>query len=306
MKTLIVLLGPTGVGKTALSLYLAKQFQTPIISSDSRQFYKDLIIGTAAPTAAELQEIKHYFVGTLNLTDYYSASQFEEDVIRLLASLHETHDTVLMSGGSMMYIDAICKGIDEIPTIDDSLRNNLKELFEREGLEPIRQRLKILDPVFYKQVDLQNHKRVIHALEICLMSGKPYSSLRTNTIKKRPFQIIKIGLMREREELYERINQRVDTMMEQGLLQEACSLYPFRHLNSLNAVGYKELFEYMDGNYTLVEAVEKIKQNTRIYSRKQMTWFKRDKEITWFHPDEKKAIINHIRQLSDPIAQSFS
>jgi tRNA dimethylallyltransferase len=298
MKTLIVLLGPTGVGKTALSLDLAKQFQTPVISSDSRQLYKDLVIGTAAPTAAELQEVKHFFVGTLDLTDYYSSSQFEEDVIRLLATLHETHDTVVMSGGSMMYIDAVCKGIDEIPTIDDKLRNDLKELFDREGLEPIRQRLKILDPVFYKQVDLQNHKRVIHALEICLMSGKPYSSLRTNTTKERPFQIVKIGLSREREELYERINNRVDNMMEQGLLQEARSLYPHRHLNALNTVGYKELFDYMDDNCTLAEAVEKIKQNTRIYSRKQMTWFKRDKEISWFHPDERKAIFNYIYQFS--------
>jgi tRNA dimethylallyltransferase len=300
MKTLVVLLGPTGVGKTALSLHLAQQFQTPIISSDSRQLYKDLPIGTVAPTTAELQEVKHYFVGTLNLTDYYSASRFEEDVIRLLASLHETHDTVIMSGGSMMYIDAICKGIDEIPTIDDKLRNELKELFEREGLDPIRQRLKILDPVFYKQVDLQNHKRVIHALEICLMAGKPYSSLRTNAIKERPFQIIKIGLSREREELYERINSRVDTMMEQGLLQEARAVYPHRHLNSLNTVGYKELFDYLDGNGTLAEAVEKIKQNTRIYSRKQMTWFKRDREITWFHPDEGKAIVDYICRVSEP------
>ncbi|MDR2086392.1 MAG: tRNA (adenosine(37)-N6)-dimethylallyltransferase MiaA, partial [Dysgonamonadaceae bacterium] len=292
MKTLIVLLGPTGVGKTTLSLRLAKQFQTPVISSDSRQLYKELVIGTAAPTAAQLQEVEHFFVGTLNLSDYYSASQFEEDVIRLLASLHETHDNVIMCGGSMMYIDAICKGIDEIPLIDDSIRNNLKELFEREGLEPIRQRLKILDPVFYKQVDLQNHKRVIHALEICLMSGKPYSSLRTNATKKRPFQIIKIGLNREREDLYARINHRVDAMMTQGLLQEARTVYPHRHLNALNTVGYKELFEYMDGNCTLSEAVEKIKQNTRIYSRKQMTWFKRDKEITWFHPDEETAILD--------------
>jgi tRNA dimethylallyltransferase len=279
---------------------LAKQFQTPVISSDSRQLYKDLVIGSAAPSAAELKEVKHYFVGTLNLTDYYGASQFEEDVIRLLASLHETHDEVIMCGGSMMYIDAVCKGIDEIPTIDDKLRNDLKELFEREGLEPIRQRLKMLDPVFYKQVDLQNHKRVIHALEICLMSGRPYSSLRTNATKQRPFQIIKIGLIREREDLYARINSRVDAMMVRGLLDEAASLYPHRHLNALNTLGYKELFDYMDGNCTLDEAVEKIKQNTRIYSRKQMTWFKRDKEITWFHPDDRGAIENHIRQVCEP------
>jgi tRNA dimethylallyltransferase len=294
VKTLIVLLGPTGVGKTELSLKLAGKFDSPVISADSRQLYKDLVIGTAAPSAADLQKVKHYFVGTHCLTDYYSASQFEEDVIRLLDELHETHDAVVMAGGSMMYIDAVCKGIDEIPTIDDNLRNDLKELFQKEGLESMRQQLKILDPVFYKQVDLQNHKRVIHALEICLMTGKPYSSLRTNKIKERPFRIIKIGLAREREELYERINLRVDTMMEQGFLQEARSLYPDRHLNALNTVGYKELFEYMDGACTLPEAVEKIKQNTRIYSRKQMTWFKRDREIAWFHPDHEKEINKYI------------
>jgi tRNA dimethylallyltransferase len=264
VKTLIVLLGPTGVGKTELSLKLAGNFDSPVISADSRQLYKDLAIGTAAPSAADLQKVKHYFVGTHHLTDYYSASRFEEDVMRLLGGLYETHDVVIMSGGSMMYIDAVCKGIDEIPAIDDSLRNDLKEQFEKEGLESMRQQLKILDPVFYKQVDLQNHKRVIHALEICLMTGKPYSSLRTNKIKERPFQIIKIGLAREREELYERINLRVDAMMEQGFLQEAQALYPNRHLNALNTVGYKELFEYMDGVGTLPEAIEKIKQNTRI------------------------------------------
>ena len=294
MKNLIVLLGPTGVGKTELSLDLAKKFNSPIISSDSRQLYKDLVIGTAAPTAAELQQVKHYFVGNLELTDYYSASQFEEDVMNLLADLHQTHDTVIMSGGSMMYIDAVCKGIDEIPTIDEELRKELKDLFDREGLEPICQQLKMLDPIFYNQVDQKNHKRVIHALEVCLMAGKPYSSLRTNKAKERPFRVIKIGLVRDREELYDRINRRVDVMMEQGLEQEARSVYPLRHLNSLNTVGYKELFDYFDGNCDLAFAVEKIKQNSRIYSRKQMTWFKRDKEITWFHPDEKRNILTKV------------
>ncbi|GHS97516.1 tRNA dimethylallyltransferase 1 [Bacteroidia bacterium] len=296
MKTLIVLLGPTGVGKTELSLRLAEKFNAPVISADSRQFYKDLIIGTAAPTAAELQRAKHYFVGNLELADYYSASQFEEDVIRLLSELYETQDTAIMSGGSMMYIDAVCKGIDEIPTIDETLRAEIGVLFEKEGLEPIRQQLKLLDPVFYNQVDLQNHKRVIHALEICLMSGRPYSSLRTNSVKERPFRIIKIGLTRDREELYDRINRRVDQMMEDGLLEEARKVYPSRHLNSLNTVGYKELFQFLDGEDTLDFAVEKIKQNSRIYSRKQMTWFKRDKEINWFHPDNIKGILKRCSQ----------
>ena len=284
--TLIVLLGPTGVGKTALSLTLAEQLNSPVISADSRQFYQALPIGTAAPTKEELERVQHYFVGNLQLADYYSASQFETDVLRLLADLFQNHETILMSGGSMMYIDAVCKGIDDIPTIDGQLRADLKELYEKEGIDSIRNQLKLLDPVFYKQVDLQNHKRVIHALEICLMAGKPYSSLRKNEKKQRPFKIIKVGLQRPREELYERINRRVDEMMTQGLLEEARAVYPFRHLNSLNTVGYKELFNYFSGEWTLDFAVEKIKQNTRIYSRKQMTWFKRDTEIRWFYPDE--------------------
>ena len=296
MKSLVVLLGPTGVGKTELSIRLAEHLQCPIISADSRQLYKDLPIGAAAPDADDLQRVPHYFVGNLELTDYYSASQFEEEVIRLLWELHQQHDAVIMSGGSMMYIDAVCKGIDEIPTIDEELRNELKQRWEQEGLEPIRAQLKILDPVFYKQVDLKNHKRVIHALEVCLMTGKPYSSLRTNQVKKRPFQVVKIGLKRDRDELYERINHRVDRMMEQGLQEEARKVYLYRHLNSLNTVGYKELFQYFDGAWSLESAVGKIKQNTRIYSRKQMTWFKKDPEIQWFHPDEADAILAFLQQ----------
>ncbi|MCC8145905.1 MAG: tRNA (adenosine(37)-N6)-dimethylallyltransferase MiaA [Bacteroidales bacterium] len=295
MSSLIVLLGPTGVGKTELSIQIAHKFNSPIISSDSRQIYKDLVIGTAAPTAEELSLVQHYFIGTLNIEDYYSASQYEEDVLKLLQELHQKHDSILMTGGSMMYIDAVCKGIDEIPTIDAVLRKEIFDLYEKEGLEPIQQQLKLLDPVFYNQVDLKNYKRVIHALEVCRMTGKPYSSLRTNTIKERPFKIIKIGLKREREELYERINHRVDQMMENGLLNEAKKLYPHRSLNSLNTVGYKELFQYFDGTWTLDFAVEKIKQNSRIYSRKQMTWFKRDKDIHWFHPEEKNKIFRFIK-----------
>ncbi|GHU78616.1 tRNA dimethylallyltransferase 1 [Bacteroidia bacterium] len=293
-KTLIVLLGPTGVGKTALSLNLAKHLNSPVISADSRQFYQALPVGTAAPAKAELEQVQHYFVGNLQLTDYYSASQFETDVLCLLEDLYQNHDVLLMSGGSMMYIDAVCKGIDDIPTIDEKLRADLRELYEKEGIEPVSNQLQLLDPVFFKQVDLQNHKRVIHALEICLMSGKPYSSLRKNEIKQRPFTIVKIGLQRDREELYGRINGRVDEMMAQGLLEEARAVYPFRDLNSLNTVGYKELFNYFSGEWTLDFAVEKIKQNTRIYSRKQMTWFKRDGEIRWFHPGEEKAIFRYV------------
>ena len=297
MKSLVVLIGPTGVGKTELSLDLAEKLHSPIISCDSRQLYKGLPIGTATPTREQLQRVKHYFISTLDLTDYYSASQYEEDALTLISQLHISHDTLLMVGGSMMYIDAVCKGIDEIPTVDENLRKELFELYETEGLTPIRNQLKLLDPVFYHQVDLKNYKRVIHALEVCLMTGKPYSSLRTGTKKERPFKIIKIGLKRDREELYERINRRVDEMMENGLLEEARSVYPLRSLNSLNTVGYKELFQYFDGHWTLEFAIEKIKQNSRIYSRKQMTWFKKNEEIAWFFPSEYNLIIKHISYL---------
>ncbi|MDH6307759.1 tRNA dimethylallyltransferase [Dysgonomonas sp. PFB1-18] len=286
MKQLIVLLGPTGVGKTALSIDLAEYYKSPIISADSRQFFKGLEIGTAAPTPVQRSRVPHYLVGMLNVTDYYSASEFEQDALNLIIQEHKTHDTVIASGGSMLYIDALCNGIDDVPTIDENLRKDVYKLYEEEGLEPIRAQLKALDPEFYNEVDLKNYKRVIHALEVCLMTGKPYSSFRTKTKKPRPFKIIKIGLMREREELYARINQRVDEMIEAGLLQEAEQFYPQRHLNSLNTVGYKELFKYIDGEWTLDFAIDKIKQNSRIYSRKQMTWFKRDEEIHWINLSE--------------------
>lgn len=286
MKKLLVLLGPTGVGKTELSVSLAEYWGCPIISADSRQLYKGLSIGTAAPTETQLSRVPHYMVGTLDIEEYYSASEFESDSLKMISELHQTNDILIVSGGSMMYIDALCKGIDEVPTIDENLRKELYDRYEKEGLEPIRSQLKILDPVFYDQVDLKNYKRVIHALEVCLMSGKPYSSFRTNTVKQRPFEIIKFGLMRNRDELYQRINVRVDKMMEDGLLAEAEKFYPFRVNNSLNTVGYKELFKYLDGDWTLEFAVEKIKQNSRIYSRKQMTWFKRNASINWINLSE--------------------
>ncbi|GHV14238.1 tRNA dimethylallyltransferase 1 [Bacteroidia bacterium] len=286
MKTLIVLLGPTGVGKTALSINIAEYYRSCIVSADSRQFFKGLEIGTAAPTAEEKSRVRHYLVGMLDVADYYSASEFEQDALSIIEEEHKSQDVVVASGGSMMYIDALCKGIDDVPTIDEKLRQEVYALYEREGLDPIRSQLKMLDPDFYNEVDLKNYKRVIHALEVCLMTGKPYSSFRTNTKKYRPFNIIKIGLTRNREELYGRINRRVDTMMAEGLLDEAGKYYPQRHLNSLNTVGYKELFKYLDGEWSLEFAIDKIKQNTRIYSRKQMTWFKRDKEIHWINLSE--------------------
>ncbi len=294
MNSLVVLLGPTGVGKTELSLRLAEYFHTPIISSDSRQVYKELPIGTAAPTPEQLARVKHYMVGTLSLTDYYSASQFEEEVMALLLQLHVEHSTVLMTGGSMMYIDAVCKGIDDIPTVTPEIRKAVYDQYEAEGLAPLLEELRLADPEHYAFVDHCNYKRVLHAVEICRLTGKPYSSFRTNSRKERPFRIIKVGLMRDREELCERINARVDQMMADGLLEEARKVYPFRHLNSLNTVGYKELFMYLSGEWSLDFAVEKIKRNSRVYARKQMTWFKRDPEIEWFHPDEEDKIIESI------------
>lgn len=296
MNSLITLLGPTGVGKTELSLKVAERFNSPIISSDSRQLYRDLPIGTAAPTPEQQARVKHYFVGTLNLTDYYSASQFETDVLALLEQLHATIPHVVMTGGSMMYIDAVCKGIDDIPTVTPEIREAIYQQFAQEGLAPILEELKAADPKHYEEVDRQNYKRVIHAVEICRMTGKPYSSFRTNTRKSRPFQIIKVGLTRDREELYDRINRRVDVMMEEGLLEEARSVYPYRALNALNTVGYKELFNYFSGEWTLDLAIEKIKRNSRVYARKQMTWFKHDPEIHWFHPDEEEAIFQFLTQ----------
>ena len=301
MNTLIVLLGPTGVGKTELSLRVASHVGSPIISADSRQLYKELVIGTAAPTAEQLARIKHYFVGTLSLTDYYNASQFEEEVLLCLENLFPSTSNVVMTGGSMMYIDAVCNGIDELPTVSQEIRTNLMKRFEVEGLDPIREDLKRLDPQHYNEVDLNNYKRVIHALEICLMTGRPYSELRTNTKKTRPFRIIKIGLTRDREELCDRINARVDQMMRDGLLEEARHVYPYKHLNSLNTVGYKEMFNYLDGEWPLDFAIEKIKRNSRVYARKQMTWFKRDKEINWFHPDNIQGILTFLdEQLKRP------
>ena len=295
-KTLIVITGPTAVGKTALCLDIAQHFGIPIINADSRQIYKELKIGTASPTSEQLQLVPHYFVGSLSLTDYYSASLFEQQVLEILSRQFREHDFALMAGGSMMYIDAVCDGIDDIPTVDDVTRETLKRRLAQEGLEALVEQLKELDPEYYAIVDRQNPRRVVHGLEICLMTGKTYTSFRKREKKERPFRIVKIGLNRPREELYDRINQRVDQMMQQGLLEEAKALYPMRQMNALNTVGYKELFDYLDGRWPLEEAVERIKGNTRRYARKQLTWYKKDPQIRWFHPDEKEQIISYISQ----------
>ena len=295
---LFVLIGPTGVGKTELSRSMAEFLNTPIFNADSRQIFRNLPIGTAAPTAEQQQRVKHYFVGTHSLTDYYSAAQYEADVLAALDRHfnQEGHQNALLTGGSMMYIDAVCKGIDDIPTVDDETRRILMDRYEEVGLEQLNQELKVLDPEYYNIVDHKNPKRVIHALEICYMTGKPYSSFRTNQPKERPFEIIKIGLRRDREELYERIHLRVDEMIRQGLIDEVKRVAEYRHTNALNTVGYKEIFNYLDGTWDLVTAIEKIKQNTRIYSRKQMTWFKRDTSIHWFHTDDHNGINELITQ----------
>ena len=295
MPTLIVITGPTAVGKTALTIELARHYGTPVINADSRQVYQELKIGTASPTDEQLQQARHYFVGTKSIGDYYNASMYEQDVMALISRL-SPRSPYLLSGGSMMYIDAVCNGIDDIPTIRDDIRTELKRRYQEEGLDALCEELRRLDPEHYAIVDRKNHRRVIHALEICLQTGKTYTSFRTRQKKERPFHVLKIGLNRPREELYNRINARVDAMMQQGLLEEARLLYDFRQANALNTVGYKELFDYLDGRWTLAEAVERIKGNTRRYARKQLTWFKRDPQVRWFHPEEKEQILKYIEE----------
>jgi len=295
-KKLIVITGPTAVGKTDLCLEVAESLRVPIINADSRQLFRDLKIGTAAPTEEQLARANHYFVGTLGISDYYSASMYEQDVMKLLEELFQESDYALLSGGSMMYIDAVCNGIDDIPTVDDVTRETLKRRLAEEGLEALVEELHRLDPEHWEIVDRQNPRRVIHALEICIMTGQTYTSFRKAEKKARPFDIIKIGLNRDREELYNRINCRVDQMMADGLLDEVKRMNAYRNVNALNTVGYKELFNYLDNVWTLEEAVERIKGNTRRYARKQLTWFKRDTEMRWFHPDDKQMIKTYISQ----------
>ena len=295
-KTLIVVTGPTGVGKTEATLRLAEHFGVPVINADSRQIFAEIPIGTAAPTAAQQARVHHYFVGNHHLDDYYSASLFEEDVLKII---NEASSKVsLLSGGSMMYIDAVCKGIDDIPTIRPEVRQEMMQLLESEGLEKMCELLHEWDPEHWAVVDRNNPRRVIHALEICKQTGRTYTSFRSNTIKERPFNIIKIGLNRDRETLYQRINQRVLQMIDDGMIEEAQRVYPKRMLNSLNTVGYKELFEYLDGLTTLDEAIFKIQSSTRRYARKQLTWYKRDAEMTWFSPDNIEEILNYLSTIS--------
>lgn len=293
-KTLFVILGPTGVGKTELSLEIARRLSVSIINADSRQIYAELPIGTAAPTEEQQKRIKHYFVGNHHLQDYYSASMYEEDVMNLLNEQFQTNDYALLTGGSMMYIDAVCKGLDDIPTVKDEIRELYKQRLQAEGLPKLLEELKEVDPEHYNIVDHNNPRRVVHALEICKQTGKTFTSFRTNIKKERPFNIVKIGLNRPREEMYERINNRVIEMMKEGMLNEAKEVYKYKELNSLNTVGYKELFAFFDGTIPYEEAVRQIQSNTRRYMRKQLTWFKRDAEITWFNPEEAEKILEFV------------
>lgn len=293
--TLIVVTGPTAVGKTALCIDIAKHYGIPIINADSRQIYRELRIGTATPTEEQLRNVKHYFVGSISIDDYYNASMYEQDVLALLNQFKQS-PIQLLTGGSMMYIDAVCNGIDDIPTVREDIREEMKRRYVEEGLEALCEDLKRLDPEHYAVVDKQNHRRVIHALEICYQTGTTYTSFRKQEKKQRPFQIVKIGLNRDREELYQRINQRVDQMMADGLLDEVKSLQDKRSNNALNTVGYKEMFTYLDGTWSLEEAVKRMKGNTRRYARKQLTWFKRDEEMRWFHPQQQEEILKYISQ----------
>ena len=285
-NTLIVITGPTGVGKTRVAIEIAQHLGCEIINADSRQIFREIPIGTAAPTAEEQALVKHHFVGIKNLHEYYSAAQFEADVLALLPSLFARNGVAVMCGGSMMYIDAVCNGIDEIPTISDEIRNAVAEKFRTEGLESMLAELQMLDPEYFEIVDKNNSKRVVHAVEICRQAGVPYSQLRTGEHKSRPFKIVKIGLNIEREQLFDRINRRVDAMIEQGLEQEARKVLPLRHLNALNTVGYKEMFAYFDGTMDFVTARERIKKNTRVYAKKQITWFAKDSSMKWLIPEE--------------------
>lgn len=304
--TLIVILGPTAVGKTELTLSLAEHYACPILNCDSRQIYRDMRIGTAAPTQEQLDRVRHYFVGQLNLDEYYSAAKYEQEVLQLTSELFKTHNTLILSGGSMMYIDAVCNGIDDIPTVDEEVRATLAKRLQEEGLEKLLAELRLADPEHYDFVDHKNAKRVVHALEVCYTTGKPYSSFLTRKTLRcgasttqtadRPFRILKIGLERQREELFARINSRVDDMINSGLLHEAMTLLPHRHENALNTVGYKEMFNVLDGTWELPMAIERLKKNTRVYAKKQMTWFKHDTGVTWFHPNDKDGIIKHINE----------
>lgn len=286
IKSLLLILGPTGVGKTELSLRVAEHFGCPIVNCDSRQIFRGIPIGTAAPTAEEQARVKHYFIATRELEEDYNAGQFERDAIALLDDLFKSHDVVVMTGGSMLYADAVCHGLDDLPAVPPDIRTQVQRGYEEKGLYWLQTEVQRLDPAYWEEVDRQNPARLMHCVELCLTIGKAYSSLRTNTRRERPFRIVKIGLERPRALLYARIDERVKQMIAEGLVEEARAVYPKRALNSLQTVGYRELFAYFDGEYDLDRAIELIQQNTRHYAKRQLTWFRRDKEIVWLNAEE--------------------
>ena len=293
-NTLFVLLGPTGVGKTDLSISIAQRLGCSIVSCDSRQIFRQMNIGVARPSEVQLSAVNHHFIATLSVEEHYSAGQFELDAIPIIEAEIARYGNALMVGGSMLYIDAVCRGIDDIPSIDPEIRQSVRNIYEEQGIEEVRRRLRLLDPQHYREVDLRNVKRMLHAIEVSLQAGRPFSELRTNTQKKRSFRIVKIGLRRPKEELYDNINLRVDKMVAEGLIEEARSLVKYRRLNSLNTVGYKELFGYFDGDYDLEEAIRLIKRNTRHYAKKQLSWFAKDSSILWFEPEDRQGVFQAI------------
>lgn len=294
-KQLIVIVGPTAIGKTALGIQLAKHFNTEIVSADSRQFYQELAIGTAKPTADEMDGIPHHFINSHSINEDYNVSDFEKDALNQLTELFIKKDRAIVVGGSGMYVDALCYGMDEgMPDPNEAIRADLQAILDREGLLPLQEKLKELDPEFYAQIDLQNANRLMRAIEVCLITGQSYASLRKGVIKERPFEVVRIGLLMDRIELYERINKRVDLMVSAGLVAEAKGVLPYRNHNALKTVGYRELFSYFDGDISLDEAIEKIKVNSRRYAKRQLTWFKKDKNTQWFMPKQLQEIVNFI------------
>ncbi len=295
-KFLIVIAGPTAIGKTSLGISLARLFNCPVLSADSRQFYKEMHIGNAKPSASEMMGIPHYFINSHSVSENYNVGRFETDAIELLGKLFANQDVVIMVGGSGLYIDAVCKGFDPLPEAEPEIRRSIAELYNSKGIEALQEQIRKLDPEYAATADLNNPQRLSRALEVCITTGQPYSSLRFGKSRKRDFEIIKIGLNMNREKLYQRINERVDKMIEDGLVEEVRSLQSFRSANALQTVGYKEIFEYLDGTTELNTAVDLIKQNTRRFAKRQLTWFRRDQEIKWFEPGEEKEIIDYINQ----------
>ena len=296
MDTLIVVLGPTGIGKSDISIQLAKHYLSEIISADSRQFFRELSIGTAVPSFDDLNLIPHHFIQNKSIHDYYNVSEYETEALKLISELFARINPIILTGGSMLYVDTICNGIDDIPTVDPEIRDEVIGWYEKNGIDALRQRLLEVDPEYHQIADLNNPKRMLHAVEIHQMTGLPFTSFRKRTVKERPFRMIKIGINQDRKVLYDRINHRVLKMMDAGLLDEAKTVYPHRKLNSLNTVGYKELFTYLDGDCTLDEAIDLIQRNTRKYARKQLTWFRRDEKIKWFEPEQVQEIISYVDQ----------